>query len=1192
MQAFTDFWNQSMYASIIAIFATLLASLCSQAAVGQSIDLSQITQSRKLSITGKSTWPSAVQRDDWRKIGNTRLEREFYSDGAMGSISTSPNGDWIGFATGSVYRIWDYPDGEERLRLRHPSIQEVGKAKYSSQWAVAPIDGGKLLVTARIADWKSGSELRVWDLQTGELVNTIAIAYSVVGMEVSPDQAWLVVQVEGRDGVCLVWVDTRTKRIVGKTKMPPGHSARAWTQLWWEPADLAFTDSDTVLFMTAGQREWYYNRCLYSADAGEAVARRRIIFPGEKDWNENRVTFRHSGLAVSREAGVYATRHSLDSGARSPIDVVVRSLSDHAEIRTLRLPGTEFGRIAFSPDGSRLHVSRGDTTLVVEWELGRAVGTIGAGQVIHVANTGVLMTNQGIWSSNTFEQVAYFYPCVSQRFWATVIASGKIHASEEFASAPKQYGITYVSSEDIRNTLSPNEVSLVLQGVKPNFASKAPADYSVPRVKCQITKIGPTEAHLQVSAHVAGKGIQPVTAYLRRQHLQLPPSDRKKSFYSDDGKETIEVVVPFLSGRNFMSIDVWIKDSLGVESATKTIVIERSELVRELTGRLFVLSVGVSKHKFAEYNLSYPAADAVAIAELFKRQEGLTFGEVHAQIYADDHATLKNVRDGLAWLERVATPDDLAVVFFAGHGLRGRRGLYYVTHEGDAEGIQYTCLNWEEIAKTLGKLKAKQTLFLSDVCHAGGFAKTEVPMQNDLAASLKEIKNLVVLASSGPDELSLEDDEWGHGAFTYALLKGLRGAADTNGDGVSLGEIIEFVTRETSKLTGNAQTPFVPSTGGYDAKIILCRASAQSHNDAKKIHMTPLVTPALTPKHPESSLVLPADMPKLSSTSVSQPHSKKLSGKSLDAVKIDSSSAIAARQETFENSIGMKFRFIPKGTFLMGSTPEQIRAAVLMDSKLKQKFIDRETPQHEVMLTKDFYLGVHEVTRENFREFVEATGYITDAERGDGGNGWNRITKSFEGFDRKYSWRDAGFPATEDHPVVNVSWNDAVSFCKWLSKKEGHQYRLPSEAEWEYAAQAGSSSIYSFGDDPLQLLLYANANDETLRSINRNADRSFSKVQGSDGYAFTAPVGSFRPNSFGLYDMHGNVWEWCADFCGDEYYERSPTIDPEGDATGPGRVFRGGAYGESLRGCRLAIRLRDLPTMRIRSLGFRVARTP
>ena len=209
-------------------------------------------------------------------------------------------------------------------------------------------------------------------------------------------------------------------------------------------------------------------------------------------------------------------------------------------------------------------------------------------------------------------------------------------------------------------------------------------------------------------------------------------------------------------------------------------------------------------------------------------------------------------------------------------------------------------------------------------------------------------------------------------------------------------------------------------------------------------------------------------------------------------------------------------------------------------------------------ITKPFYLGTYHVTRGQFRQFVTDTGYKTDAEKGEkpGAWGWNPDKKEF-GFNEKYSWRNAGFEQTDEHPVVNVSWNDAVEFCKWLSKKEGKTYRLPTEAEWEYACRAGTTTRYYSGDDPETLAKVGNVADAAAKA--KFPDWKYT-IKANDGYVFTAPVGKFKPNAFGLYDMHGNAWQWCADWYGAEYYATSPADDPTGPDSGYGRVLRGGSW--------------------------------
>jgi sulfatase modifying factor 1 len=293
------------------------------------------------------------------------------------------------------------------------------------------------------------------------------------------------------------------------------------------------------------------------------------------------------------------------------------------------------------------------------------------------------------------------------------------------------------------------------------------------------------------------------------------------------------------------------------------------------------------------------------------------------------------------------------------------------------------------------------------------------------------------------------------------------------------------------------------------------------------------------------------------------------------------------------NSIGTKLVLIPAGEFQMGSreSAEELAKAYKGYGAPPASVFQDEYPLHRVRITKPFYLGVHEVTAGQFRQFVKDTGYKTDAEKGTlfaGALGWNPDTKKFE-LNETYSWRKAGFEQTDHHPVVNVSWNDAVAFCEWLSRKEGKTCRLPTEAEWEYACRAGTTTRYHHGDDPEGLAQVGNVADATAKETFPDWK---STIAARDGYAFTAPVGKFKPNAFGLYDVHGNVWEWCVDWYAADYYKASPLEDPKGPDSGTSRVLRGGSWGNWPDGARSAFRYRDDPADRFGSYGFRLARTP
>jgi formylglycine-generating enzyme required for sulfatase activity len=278
------------------------------------------------------------------------------------------------------------------------------------------------------------------------------------------------------------------------------------------------------------------------------------------------------------------------------------------------------------------------------------------------------------------------------------------------------------------------------------------------------------------------------------------------------------------------------------------------------------------------------------------------------------------------------------------------------------------------------------------------------------------------------------------------------------------------------------------------------------------------------------------------------------------------------------NLIGMKLRLIPAGTFQMGSDTSDPDAQD--DEKVAGK-------KHAVRITRPFYMGTTEVTVGQFRKFVEKMNYKTEAEKdGKGDSEWNEAKHGYERHP-KSTWRSPGFKQEDDHPVVDVSWNDAMAFCEWLSQEEGQSYRLPTEAEWEYACRARRTTRYSSGDDPESLATVANVADGTARE--RYPDWTFA-IKAKDVFIFTAPVGRFLPNAFGLFDMHGNVWEWCADYSASDYYAKSPPADPQNQSRTPFRVLRGGSWFSEPRYCRSAGRAWYMPGARNGILGFRVVR--
>ena len=206
--------------------------------------------------------------------------------------------------------------------------------------------------------------------------------------------------------------------------------------------------------------------------------------------------------------------------------------------------------------------------------------------------------------------------------------------------------------------------------------------------------------------------------------------------------------------------------------------------------------------------------------------------------------------------------------------------------------------------------------------------------------------------------------------------------------------------------------------------------------------------------------------------------------------------------EPTEQPTSATFKQITAGTFMMGSSEAE-------DGRRNAEH------QHKVTISKAFYMQTTEVTQGQWKEVMDTEPW-----------------KGREGIEGA------------NHPATHVMWYDAVAYCKKLSEKEGKTYRLPTEAEWEYACRAGTTTRWSFGDDEKELGDYAWYRENTS----------------DNGEKYTHQVGLKKPNAFGLYDMHGNVWEWCHDYYGEDYYKQSPEQDPQGPTSGSSRVIRGGSW--------------------------------
>jgi len=266
------------------------------------------------------------------------------------------------------------------------------------------------------------------------------------------------------------------------------------------------------------------------------------------------------------------------------------------------------------------------------------------------------------------------------------------------------------------------------------------------------------------------------------------------------------------------------------------------------------------------------------------------------------------------------------------------------------------------------------------------------------------------------------------------------------------------------------------------------------------------------------------------------------------------------------------FVLIHRGRFLMGSPETEVDR------------IDNET-LHEVEVS-DFWMCKYALTVGEFREFIKYTDYRTDAEVGNGSYIWNgKEWKETEGINWRHGVSGKERLADEEnHPVLHVSWNDARAFCEWFSKKTGKSFRLPTEAEWEYACRAGEKTPFNTGENL------------TTEQANYDGNYPYNNQKKGEYRQKTVAVDSFEPNKWGLYNMHGNVWEWCSDWYGSDYYKeckaQGVSRNPEGPAKGSYRVLRGGGWFNSARYCRSAFRTYVTPGNRRSYVGFRLVFVP
>jgi formylglycine-generating enzyme required for sulfatase activity len=491
-----------------------------------------------------------------------------------------------------------------------------------------------------------------------------------------------------------------------------------------------------------------------------------------------------------------------------------------------------------------------------------------------------------------------------------------------------------------------------------------------------------------------------------------------------------------------------------------------------------------------------------------------------------------------AWIRRLAAdPSREGFFWYAGHGIQAAGENYLLPVDidaGDEAGVIYgsyplgrLLLSLEETARN------KLNLVILDACRDNPFknmAGSGRGLSRGFVTVERPPQDIFIMFSTAPGTVAADGEGTRNSPFTQAFLRYIDSPE-------ILPVMAGLITRETLRLTDGKQRPYQSGSIVSDLYYSLAPAG-------------PAGAPARPPSGPAAELPVAAAPPR------SPPGGR-------------------------DGSAPPELLPLPGGIFTMGS-PQSERERV-----------GYQEPVRQVRLGP-FYLAPRELSLGEFQRFAEETGYRTSAEQAGGAFAYDEARGEWE-FRAGADWRHPGFRQGDDHPAVNLSWLDAVAYCNWLSAREGlspaylvsggdvgwnreaNGYRLPTEAEWEYACRAGTGGPFSTGNR----ISTAQANYNGNFPYFADTPGLFRKV--------TMPGASFPPNAWGLYDMHGNVWEWCWDFFG-SYPDTDSESDPSGSATGSHRVNRGGGWDSPAAYLRSAARSSDFPETAGGSMGFRLAR--
>jgi len=529
------------------------------------------------------------------------------------------------------------------------------------------------------------------------------------------------------------------------------------------------------------------------------------------------------------------------------------------------------------------------------------------------------------------------------------------------------------------------------------------------------------------------------------------------------------------------------------------------------------------------------------------------------------------------------------IFYFAGHGITRNvnsvkksylLGVNCPEFDKNKSGFLASAVPLDYFENYAKEIACKHALFLFDACFSGAIFNRRRGGNTPELISYKTTLPVRQFITSGSADEQVPD----HSCFRDQLVFGLKGEADKNDDGYVLGsELFAFLEEKVVNISKGTQHPQYGKMSEQDfdkGDFVFCLNKASSTTFGR-LEIKTLTEGSLYIDNRFNRKITYSDTVIIVPDLMAGNHTIRISGDAPDDTPVEKIVRIYPNTTiplTFAKTRTGASPHLPDMTLIEGVTFSMGSNDGPPDEK----------PVHQVSLS-NYTIGKYEVTVNQFKKFIDDTAYQTDAEKSGGSWIW---TGSLWEKRNGVNWKcDAAgtvlVAANYNQPVIHVSWNDANEYCKWLSKKTGKTYRLPTEAEWEFAAGGPKRLKYSWGNTDPKGKSGGNVADISAKKLGI----SFIWNGYDDKFGMTAPVGSFNPNEFGLYDMTGNVWEWCSDWYGSEYYAKSPSENPVGPSTGAYRVLRGGSCFDQPTSQRVTERLWVEPSGKKRCTGFRVVRT-